>query len=441
MDDKTLIGESLDLVQVQAAVLGSLIRNPQKVGQVMAAARPEDFESPWRQVFETMRDLHFRGDPIDRVTLVHALGEESAELVGTLTNWGIGDPLIYCRMLHERATHERIRSEALGLIHSQTLEDARACMDRLNLLTVERPGVRTVTMQDAVMDFLQRLEKRRNQGPVQYMDWGMDYITDHLDAELGDYIVIGGYPSAGKTLLALQMVQTIAKQYRTGFYSFETKEKKLTNRMMSYASGVPLWRIKHNDLRESDYKALTRASEALYSLPFSVTEAAGMTTHDVLAEALNRRHQVIFIDYLQLIRQKGSNRYEKVTEISQELHTIAQEHNIMVIALAQLSRPEKSAKEGKPVPPGMSSLRESGQIEQDADAIMILYPEDPTKGNSNRILKFAKNKEGEIPRSCIYEFKGEIQTFLELFPDRKPTYKSSRKKPGQDYQQGEMELP
>lgn len=441
MDKKTMTGESLDLVQLQASLLGSLLKNPQKAGQIMAQARPEDFESPWRQAFETMRDLHFGGDPIDRVTLLHAMGDDSSELVNTLAALPGGDPLTYCRMLHERATHERIRAEALGLVHSQTLEEARACMDRLNLLTVERPGIRTVTMQDAVMDFLNRLEARRNQGPVKYLDWGMDYITDHLDAEPGDYIVIGGYPSAGKTLLALQMVQTIAKQYRTGFYSFETKEKKLTDRMMSYASGVPLWRIKHNDLRESDYRALTRASEALYSLPFSVTEAAGMTTHDVLAEALNRRQQVIFIDYLQLIRQKGSSRYEKVTEISQDLHTMAQEHGIMVIALAQLSRPEKSQKEGKPVPPGMSSLRESGQIEQDADAILILYPEDPTKGNSNRILKFAKNKEGEIPRPCNYAFKGEIQTFEELFPERKPTYKSNKKKPGQDYQQGEMNLP
>ena len=103
-------------------------------------------------------------------------------------------------------------------------------------------------------------------------------------------------------------------------------------------------------------------------------------------------------------------RFEQVTQISMGLHTLAQQSGITVIALAQLSRPDKSKK--KKDPPGMHDLRESGQIEQDADAVLLLYHKDPNDNAGPRMLKIGKNKEGERADFEL-NFKGESQLFSE----------------------------
>lgn len=136
-----------------------------------------------------------------------------------------------------------------------------------------------------------------------------------------------------------------------------------------------------------------------------------MTVRDIQTLSLSRKYQVIFVDYLQLITAPGKQpRYEQVTQISQELHTLGRAHGVAVIALAQLKRPDKD--KGKPVPPSMSDFRESGQIEQDADSALIIYPSDPNDYRSDRILYIAKNKEGTRDRYPL-EFDGAVQTLRE----------------------------
>ena len=118
------------------------------------------------------------------------------------------------------------------------------------------------------------------------------------------------------------------------------------------------------------------------------------------------------MDYLQIVSAQGKSRYEQVTGISIALHTMAQAHGIAVFALVQLSRPEKVG--GKLLPPSMASFRESGQLEQDADAALLLWPEDPNENRSGRVLKIAKNKDGE--RDTLHlAFSGATQT-LSLAP-------------------------
>ena len=224
---------------------------------------------------------------------------------------------------------------------------------------------------------------------------GIDELAANIElfVEPGDFVVIGGYASSGKTMLSLQMALVLAERYRVGYFSLETSPGKLFARLIAHRAGVGLKQIKHRDLAPGEVDRLTRAATELDKLPLELVQAGGMSVSDIQAVALAKRYEVIFVDYLQLADAPGSSRYEKVTAISIALHTLAQTHGITVIALAQLTRPEKS--KGKPPPPSMQSFRESGQIEQDADVAMLLYPEDPDDNNSRRILKVSKNKEGE----------------------------------------------
>jgi len=146
--------------------------------------------------------------------------------------------------------------------------------------------------------------------------------------------------------------------------------------------------------------------------------------------ALSRRQKVIYIDYLQLLQSRGGNRYEEVTNISKDLHLMAQRHGITVVALSQLTRPEKN-KKGQTVPPSMASFRESGQIEQDADAALLLWPENPDDYRSDRKLKIGKNKEGR-KGSFTLRFVGETQTMIQVGDDDLPGQTTFRSLPDRE---------
>ena len=136
-------------------------------------------------------------------------------------------------------------------------------------------------------------------------------------------------------------------------------------------------------------------------------DAAGCTLEDIRAATLMRGYKIIFVDYLQLIQSGGYNRTEQVTAISMGLHTMAQTLGVTVVALSQLSRNPSDARNQLP---DMSRLRESGQIEQDADVVLMLSLKDCNDRDGQRILQIAKNKEGTRP-DMVLNFDGERQTF------------------------------
>ena len=150
-------------------------------------------------------------------------------------------------------------------------------------------------------------------------------------------------------------------------------------------------------------------AKSVQKLDVHLIEASNMTAEDIRAVTLSRKFDVIFIDYLQNV--KGQNPkatpYERASDTSRTLQALSRTGKVLVIALSQLSRPE-TRKDGKLVPPGMSSLRESGQIEQDADVIGLLYRQGVDDNSSNRILKVVKNRTGEL-LDLLLAFSGATQ--------------------------------
>lgn len=175
--------------------------------------------------------------------------------------------------------------------------------------------------------------------------------------------------------------------------------------------------IKARKISERDYIRLTDRQRELGARRLDIIRASGMAVSDIQAITLARRYQVIFVDYLQLLRETGRNmnRTEAVSRMSMELHRLAQTHGVTVIALSQLGRPENRGEIQRA--PTLSSLRESGQIEQDADAVLLLYLTDPGDPKSDRRLKIAKNKEGELGYADL-NFEGRFQRFAEHMPGR-----------------------
>lgn len=404
--DKSLIPK------IQQAILGSMIQKPSYIGEVVTKLTGEDFDVKrgYRDVFDALRSLHQSGAPINRVTLAHELGSEFDVVLDEVIAQATDKPDYYCEMLRDYAKLSQIQGAALELAYNEDLEKAAPLIESLNRMTMSKRRVKAVSAADAAKSIIDRLAT--NEKPV-YLSWGIKQLDDAITAELGDFIAIGGYPSSGKTLLSIQLAVRWARKYRIGYFSFEGAAK-IPDRMISYLSQVPLQAIKRNSLTRQEQTALMTGYDRMAKLPIDIIPAAGMTVQDVQAMSLANRYQIIFIDYLQLVRSNDKGRYDVVTGISMALHEMAQTFGITVVALSQLSRPEKV--QGKPKPPGLHSFRESGQIEQDLDVALIIYPEIPEDNKSNRVLKLAKNKDGPLARMEL-EFHGAVQTLKAIPPN------------------------
>lgn len=400
-------------MELEFSLLGGMISEGSKCGEHIAALDPEDFEEPvCRSIFSAIKALFSRRAPFDRISLLSELGQDYAEAVDAAVRRTVGDVGYYAELLRQSRRVKAAQKEGFNIANAQSFEEISPAVERLNALMVKRANRQPVPMAEA----LQRFMDRHSGSPPDYLKWGFPELDSRLFCERGDFVVIGGYPSAGKTLLASQFALELAKKYRVGFFSLETSADKLTDRIVAYKTQIPMQRIKLNRLGPEDWKSCVAAAEELSTLSLEEIPASGMTAADIQAYSLSRGYEIIFVDYLQLIKESSkASRYEQVTNISLALHTMAQSCGITVIALAQLSRPDKTVK--KPQPPNMSSFRESGQIEQDADIALLLYQEDPNNNAGRRVLKIGKNKEGERA-AILLDFNGETQT---LSPAKRTT--------------------
>ena len=253
------------------------------------------------------------------------------------------------------------------------------------------------TYEDVLNDYLLHMDEK-----PMYIKTGLERLDEALHISPGDFIIIGGRPSAGKTALSLQIAASMAKQnYTVYYFSLETSKRKLGARLMANQIYCPLDTVKNKavSLNEIDGQAKNM------KMPLYIRSAAGKNVAWMKAQALRKKAQVIFVDYLQLIHETGAkDRYAAITAISIALHELAQTTGIVVVALAQLNR--NPSKPG--ATPTNSDLRESGQIEQDADAIILLSGDNPDK----YLFRLSKNKEGEIGDLPI-TFNKQIQRFQE----------------------------
>ena len=247
---------------------------------------------------------------------------------------------------------------------------------------------------ELVDDYIRTLDKE-----PQYIPTGIPMLDKHLHLSPGNLFIIGGRPSAGKTAFSLQMACEQARRgLRVCYFSLETDPGTLTARIIANRLVVSLADVKSKTVPQSELDGLA----ALRNLPLFIRSASGKGAAWVKAQAQRMKAQVVFIDYLQLLDDgKAKDRYQQITSISIALHELAQTTGIVVVALAQLNR--NAAR----TVPSTADLKESGQLEQDADAILLLSDDD--EKSYTAIL--AKNKEGDTGKVAI-TFDKPRQRFL-----------------------------
>ena len=439
MEEELISRQPPQSLEAEQAVLGSMLIDSRCVSDVIGILRPEDFFLKQnQQLYETIYTMFNFSQTIDPVTVLDKLKElgyyhdnsrdyilQLMEITPTAANWEA-----YAEAMRSQATVRRIHEFADALSAAQTVEDCRPVCAKLYRELNEGTSVESWTMAQMTEDFC-KAQDPDAPAPV-YIDYGLDFLKGRTYTKPGDVVIIGGYPSDGKTALALQMAYRMAQDHRVGFFSLETDKAKIRDRLMAAVVQIDFDRIKTRSLTEDDWRAFAVKSADMAGRGLTVVEASGMTATTIQSVSQAYGFDVIFLDYVQLVTpeiDQRAPRSEQMAAVSRQLHTFAQKSGTLVVELAQLSRPDKAAGWRAPV---MSDLKESGQFEQDADMIFMVYRPDPKAKdgpeldqNKHRVLKIAKNKEG--PRGAWYMvFDGPKQTFsLLVNPDGRSLFGNS----------------
>ena len=310
----------------------------------------------------------------------------------------------WTQLAREQAALARVQGIAVQIANSLTtfadLPDLYSQMGEA--LTLDREAQDFKPIGELVDNYVRKLDEK-----PRYIPTGLSVLDKHLHLSPGNLFIIGGRPSAGKTALSLQMAcEQARKGYRVCYFSLETDPDTLTARIIANRLAVPLADVKAKSVPQSDLDDLAK----LHKLPLFIRSASGKGTGWIKAQAQRMKAQVVFIDYLQLLADgKAKDRYQAITGISIALHELAQTTGILVVALAQLNRNSAQSL------PTVADLKESGQIEQDADAILLLANDVTTQNRPEKHYhcSLEKNKEGDLWTLPI-TFDKEHQRFLEV---------------------------
>lgn len=412
----------------EQVLLGKMLGKNETIDVVSEIVAPDDFsEDIHGRIYATALSLRGAGKDANPVTLRDHFANDAAlgDLGGVQYLMQLTEQQFYptpakglAEQIRDLSKRRRMREgfreaaslcEDVGTPEIDILEGVEnVCRDTASRAVVE------ISAADAVADLARSLnEKPRgvNCKAIPSLDRALG------PARPSQMIIVAARPGMGKTALAISYSLGVAKQgHGVIFVSLEMRAPELSERMVaeqSFGSGgpIPYSAVRDRTMTGDQQKAVARFASSLHGLPLSIIDAGGLTM-DRLASLVRRRARLmeaqgtklslVVIDYLQLLRAtEARGRYEEITRISIELKALAKELDVAIMPLAQLSREVEKRPDKRPQ---LSDLRDSGQIEQDADAVVFLLrpeyylrQEEPQPSHPDRLtwesaLSEAENK-------------------------------------------------
>jgi replicative DNA helicase len=319
-----------------------------------------------------------------------------------------------------------IGKQCLELAHDS--EDVMAAYDAIERAVVEistaaDTGKGPVLFSDHLLEHWNVLDYRyKNRGNLTGITTG---LTD-LDAMLGgfqpkDFIIFAARPSMGKTALMLHMAQEASKVAIAVVFSLEMGIDQISDRLLASEGHVPLYNLRQGFIEDDHFARLSTATAVFDKRALYIDDMSAVTMGYIRTQLRKLRRKypadtklVVFLDYLQLVHQKGRSREEEVSLISRECKALAKDFNCTFVALSQLSRKTENKQDKRPM---MSDLRDSGSLEQDADVVGLLYRDDyynaeTEKKNITEII-IAKQRNGPTGTAQVVFLKN-VQRFVNL---------------------------
>ena len=422
MDEELLSRQPPQSLEAEQAVLGSILIDSRCITDVVGVVLPEDFYLRQnREIFETIYSMFNYSQTIDPVTVLDKMKElgyyhdnsrdyilQLMEITPTAAN-----VIRYAGIVREKAMLRNLvqaASEISENVYSQVGTPSEMLEAAEKKIYALRKGERGDSLEHIGV-VLHRLfdrltELSQSDSAIPGLSTGLHDLDTKINGlNKSDLLLIAARPAMGKTSFALNICMNVAKKYQktVAIFSLEMSREQLAMRLVAGESFVDLQKMATGKLSEDEWSKLCMASAALSQTDIRVDDNPAITVAEMNAK-LRRIDNLglVIIDYLQLMngsgygKGSGENRVQVVGEISRSLKIMAKELNVPVICLSQLSRAVESRNDKRPI---MSDLRESGAIEQDADAILFLYrdeyyhPDTPDKNIAECIV--SKNRHGE----------------------------------------------
>ena len=395
------------MIDLPRMLLAALLGFPQYIPEAAGRLTPDDFPEGLGDLYAALSGTWSAKGEMDVVDILHHYPDLKTTVAACIDALEAAPVKVtrsrvkeWVTALLERRALERFQALAVQAASPSTsYEDLAGLYGRMGqALDTDHPGEDFTPLGDLIDDYIRSLDQQPN-----YIQTGIGPLDRNLHILPGNFILIGGRPSAGKTALSLQIAVEMAKQGRkVCYFSLETSPQILAQRIIANQLYAPLEQVKTKKVPAAELDGLSK----LRKLPLYIRSASGRNVAWIRAQALRMKAQVVMVDYVQIIRpDRSADRYQAITQISIALHELAQTTGMVVIGAAQLSRNAAHTL------PSNADLKDSGQLEQDADAVLLLG--NAEDGRSVCIL--SKNKEGRVGEIPL-AFDKEHQRFLEVVP-------------------------
>ena len=437
--DEELTGRQVpQSLEAEQAVLGSILIDSRCITDVVGVVKPEDFYLEQnREIFETIYTMFNFSQTIDPVTVLNKMKElgcyhdnsrdyilQLMEITPTAAN-----AARYAKIVQEKAMLRGLgqaASDISEMVSDQVGTSSEILESAEKKIYALRKGERGDSLEHIgttlhkVFDHLTELSM--SDSAIPGLSTGLrDLDTKINGLNKSDLLLVAARPAMGKSAFALNMGVNVAKKYKktVAIFNLEMSREQLAMRLLASESSVELQKLTTGKLSEEEWTKLCIASASLSQTDIRIDDNPSVTVADINAKCRRLDNLgLVIIDYLQLMQGSGygknsENRVTVVGEISRSLKIMAKELNVPVICLSQLSRAVESRTDKRPI---LSDLRESGAIEQDADAVMFLYRDEyynantEDKGLAECIV--GKNRHGETGTVKL-QWLGQYQLFAD----------------------------
>lgn len=390
-------------LEAELSILGGILLDNDAINKVHEILVSADFyREAHRKIFDVMIDINSKGEPVDLITLNDALktaglledvGGSSfiaslADGVATAANIAY-----YAKIVKEKAVLRGLINVATEIVTKGYEESTEVdtfldyAEGRIFEISENKVKPSFYKIKDIVKDSFKVIEQLYDK---KDMVTGVPSGFEELDRltsgfQPSDLIIVAGRPSMGKTALCLNLALNAQREEKNrkntvAFFSLEMSKEQLVTRMLCSEARVDASKLRSGFLAESDWPKLTRAAGFLSEVSMYIDDTPAISVLEMRAKSRRLKAEkgldLIIVDYMQLMRGRdGSERREQeISEISRSLKALAKELHVPVIALSQLSRAvEQRGGDKRPI---LSDLRESGSIEQDADAVLFVFREE-----------------------------------------------------------------
>ncbi|MCX7996631.1 MAG: replicative DNA helicase [Patescibacteria group bacterium] len=427
--------------QAERSVLGAILLDASAIYNVSEFLKPEHFYSKAHQaIYEGMIALFEKQMPIDIVTLRDELKREGTVKISGgqayLSELVEAVPTSAYVEYYGRIVKDHYLKRKLIEISSRAVEksfhdtgDIKSIMDEVESeiygLAQQQHHREFIPLKDILTESFERLEEmQKNRDGIRGVPTGFAGLDNKLSGlNKSNLIILAARPGVGKTSFALNIALHAAFVAKTtvGFFSLEMSKEEMVDRILVNHADIDAWRLKTGRLTDEDNRRLVEAMGELSEANIFIDDTPGASILEMRTKARRLKSErnlgLLIVDYLQLADpgRKFESRTQEVSYISLGLKNLARELQIPVLALSQLSRSVEQRGDKKPV---LSDLRESGSIEQDADAVVFIYRDDDANDlldSGKKIIKVDVAKHRHGPTGEIeMMFRGDRVKFYDV---------------------------